>query len=75
MSKKIQWINAIFATAMVMNCSLAKAADEINAPIDELKNAYKFMTSVLTASSTPLEWVKDYQLGVTECFKKLEAAN
>ena len=75
MGKKIPWINAIFATAMVENCSLAKAAELISAPQSEFFEAYKFMVSVLTDIKTPINWIEDYHLGITECFKKLENAN
>ena len=72
---KIPWINALFACAMVDNCSLAEAQRTINAPQEDLQEAHKYMLSVIMQGNDPTKWISDYQQGVTECFKKLENAN
>lgn len=69
-------INAIFACAMVENCSLKEAAFKVDANADELLDAYRFRLD--TAHGGPDgkgRWIDDYRESITESFKRLEAMN
>ncbi len=63
-------VNHLFACAMVKGCSLFDAAREIDAPQDVLVDAVAYRMNTAVDKD-----IRDYHESITECFKRLEAAN
>lgn len=71
--RKPPMINAIFACAMVEQCTLADAARRVDASKEDLQDAYRFRLD--TAHGGCGRFLDDYWESITESFKRLEAMN
>lgn len=75
MGTKMPMINALFACAMVENCSLAEAQKKCHASIADLNEAVKYRCTIATGGPDGKGKWYDYDQSIYECFKRLEMAN
>lgn len=75
MGTKMPMINALFACAMVENCSLADAVRKCNATTEDLNEAVAYRIKIATGGPDGKGKWYDYDQSIYEAFKRLESAN